>query len=208
MSEAPATPQRRSAAQRLREVARDLFYRQGIRATGVEELCRVAGTTKISLYRAFPSKDELVACILRDDCEQESAWYQVALGPDLPPRERPSAYLAAAAAELRQPGFRGCSLGLAIAEFPDPEHPARKVADNYKRGMRDALRRMCAEAGAHNPDMLGDSLMMLTEGAFSSAAYLGTDEAAAALERAGQQLLASALPPGSGASSCRSSAEG
>ncbi|MFH5927101.1 TetR/AcrR family transcriptional regulator [Roseomonas xinghualingensis] len=200
MSEAPATPQRRSAAQRLREVARDLFYRQGIRATGVEQLCRLAGTTKISLYRAFPSKDELVACILRDDCEQESAWYQKALGPDLSPRERPSAFLAAAAAELRQPGFRGCSLGLAIAEFPDPQHPARKVADTYKRRMRDTLRRICAEAGASDPEMVGDALMMLVEGAFSSAAYLGASEAAASLERAGQKLLASALPPVEGGS--------
>ena len=195
MNEVSATPPRRTAAQRLREVARDLFYRQGIRATGVEELCRVAGTTKISLYRAFPSKDELVACILRDDCEQESAWYRKALGPELPPRARPAAFLSAAAAELRQPGFRGCSLGLAIAEFPDPEHPARKVADAYKRGMRDTLRQLCAEAGAADPDMVGDALMMLTEGAFSSAAYLGTAEAAAALERAGHELLASALPP-------------
>ncbi|MFC0388485.1 TetR/AcrR family transcriptional regulator [Muricoccus vinaceus] len=195
MSEASGIPQRRTAAQRLREVARDLFYRQGIRATGVEELCRVAGTTKISLYRAFPSKDELVACILRDDCEQESAWYREALSPDLPARERPAAFLAAAVAELRQPGFRGCSLGLAIAEFPDAEHPARKVADAYKRRMRDTLRQVCADAGAADPNMLGDALMMLTEGAFSSAAYLGTVEAAAALERAGQQLLSSALPP-------------
>lgn len=194
MSEASAAPQRRSAAQRLREVARDLFYRQGIRATGVEELCRVAGTTKISLYRAFPSKDELVACILRDDCEQSSAWYQKALGADLPPRERPAAFLRAAVDELRQPGFRGCSLGLAIAEFPDPEHPARKVADSYKRGLRDTLRKLCADAGAADPTMLGDALMMLTEGAFSSAAYLGTGEAAAALERAGGQLLQSSLP--------------
>ncbi|MBB5696276.1 TetR/AcrR family transcriptional regulator [Muricoccus pecuniae] len=194
MTDATQARPRRSAAERLREVARDLFYRQGIRATGVEELCRVAGTTKISLYRAFPSKDELVACILRDDCEQESAWYQGAFSPEIAPRERPAAFLGAAAAELRQPGFRGCSLGLAIAEFPDPEHPARKVADAYKRRMRDTLRRICAEAGATDSEMLGDLLMMLTEGAFSSAAYLGTEEAAAALERAGQQLLASALP--------------
>jgi len=198
VSEVSATPPRRTAAQRLREVARDLFYRQGIRATGVEELCRVAGTTKISLYRAFPSKDELVACILRDDCDQEAAWYRDALGTATPPRERPGAYLAAAVAELRQPGFRGCSLGLAIAEFPDPEHPARKVADNFKRGLREALRRVCAEAGAAEPEMLGDTLMMLTEGAFSSAASLGAGEAADALERAGRQLLASALPAGQG----------
>ena len=190
---APSPGPRRSAAQRLREVARELFYKQGIRATGVEELCRVAGTTKISLYRAFPSKDELVAAILRDDCEQEAGWYEKAIGSGLPPRQRPAAFLAAAVAELRQPGFRGCSLCLAIAELPDPNHPARQVADAYKRQMRDDLRRICAEAGVADPDMLGDTLTMLTEGAFSSAAYLGAEQAAASLERAGGALLAQAL---------------
>lgn len=196
---APSPTPRRSAAERLREVARELFYKQGIRATGVEELCRVAGTTKISLYRAFPSKDELVAAILRDDCMQESSWYEQALGDDLPARERPAAFLAAAVRELRMPGFRGCSLGLAIAELPDPEHPARRVADAYKRKMRDDLRRICAGSGAADPDTLGDALMMLTEGAFSSAAYLGAEQAAASLERTGGALLAQAVPPADGA---------
>jgi len=186
---------RRTAAQRLREAARDLFYRQGIRATGVEEICRVAGVTKISLYRAFPSKDELVAAILRDDSSQEACWYETAMGKDRPPRERPAAYLAAAVAELRQPGFRGCSLGLAIAELPDPDHPGRKVADAHKRKVRDGLRHLCAEAGATDPDRLGDALMMLTEGAFSTAAYLGAEAAAASLERIGAALLSDALPP-------------
>lgn len=193
MTDAARAEPRRTAAERLREVARDLFYRQGIRATGVEELCRVAGTTKISLYRAFPSKDELVAAILRDDCAQEACWYEKARGTSLAPAERPAAFLAAAVAELRQPGFRGCSLGLAIAELPDPEHPGRKVADAHKRKVRDELRRMCAEAGASEPDRLGDALMMLTEGAFSAAAYLGAEEAAASLEKIGRVLLESAL---------------
>ena len=53
------------AAERIQEAARELFERQGIRATGVEEVCRVAGATKMSLYRAYPSKDALVAAILR-----------------------------------------------------------------------------------------------------------------------------------------------
>ncbi|SHJ25243.1 transcriptional regulator, TetR family [Roseomonas rosea] len=195
MTDATKTQPRRSAAERLREVARDLFYKQGIRATGVEELCRVAGTTKISLYRAFPSKDELIAEILRDDCREEDCWYEKAIGSALPPRERPGAYLAAAVGELRQPGFRGCALGLAIAEFPDPEHPARKVADSYKRKMRDDLRRISAEAGAADPEMLGDALLMLVEGAFAAAAYLGPEEAGNALERTGAALLEATLPP-------------
>ena len=194
MSDAPTTP-RRPVAQRLREVAKELFYRQGIRATGVEELCRVAGTTKIGLYRAFPSKDALIASILRDDCQEMSCWYEQAKAAELPPRERPAAFLARAADELRRPGFRGCALGLAIAEFPDPEHPARKVADAHKREVRDFIRQICAEAGAAEPAKLGDGILLLMEGAFASVAYLGNEEAANSLERGGQILLAAALPP-------------
>jgi AcrR family transcriptional regulator len=183
----------RPAAQRVREAAKELFYRQGIHATGVDEVCRVAGTTKMSLYRAYPSKDALVEAILREACEATTCSLEAALSP-LPPRARPEAFIAAAAALLRRPGFRGCPMGLAIAEFPDPEHPARKVADAGKRAKREELRRLCAEAGAEKPEVTGDALMLLIEGAFAAVSWLGSEEAAAALEASGQALLAAALP--------------
>jgi AcrR family transcriptional regulator len=194
VTEAPMTKPRSPAAQRLHAVAKDLFYRQGIRATGVEELCRMAGTTKISLYRAYPSKDELIAAILRDECEEETCLVSRAQHAALPPREKPAACLAEAVEALRMPGFRGCPVGLAIAEFPDPNHPARKVADAHKLKIREGLRQLCAEAGASDPATLGDAMLLLIEGAFSAAPYLGTEEAAHALERSGQLLLAAALP--------------
>lgn len=188
---APRDP--RPAAQRVRDVAKELFYRQGIRATGVEEVCRVAGTTKMSLYRAYPSKDALVEAILREDCEAAACTYAEALSEAVPPRERPLAYIRAAAEVLRQPGFRGCPMGLAIAEFPDSEHPVRKVADAEKRAARERLRRLCAEAGADEATVLGDTLLLLLEGAFTAAPYLGNREAATALEAAAVRLLAAGL---------------
>jgi AcrR family transcriptional regulator len=194
VSQAHDVPPRdpRPAAQRVRDAAKTLFYRQGIRATGVEEVCRVAGTTKMSLYRAFPSKDALVEAILREDCEAAECAYGAALAEAVPPRDRPLAYIRAAAALLRQPGFRGCPMGLAIAEFPDPEHPARKVADAQKRAMRERLQRLCAEAGAEDADRLGDTLLLLLEGAFAAAPYLGAEAAAAALEAAAERAIAGA----------------
>jgi AcrR family transcriptional regulator len=194
VTDAPTTKPRSPATQRLRAAARDLFYRQGIRATGVEELCRVAGTTKISLYRAYPSKDELIASILRDECEEEAGLISRATDPALPLRSRPAACLAAAAEALRMPGFRGCPVGLAIAEFPDPGHPARKVADVHKLKIRDDLRQLCAEADAPDPEALGDAMLLLIEGAFSAAPYLGNEQAADVLERSGQMLLTALLP--------------
>jgi len=184
----------RPAAQRVRDAAKELFYRQGIRATGVEEVCRVAGITKMSLYRAYPSKDALIEAVLRDDCTESECWYGAALASSVPARERPRAYVRAAAEALRMPGFRGCPMGLAIAEFPDPEHPARKVADAQKQATREQLRQLCAEAGAQAPEALGDGLLLLMEGAFAAAPYLGNAEAAMALENAARALLATELP--------------
>ncbi|MBE9606990.1 TetR/AcrR family transcriptional regulator [Acetobacteraceae bacterium H6797] len=185
----------RPAAERLKDVAKELFYKQGIRATGVEELCRVAGTTKISLYRAYPSKDELIASVLRQDCEEESCWLEQAQNTGLAPADRPRAYVRAAADAMRQnDDYRGCPLGMAIVEFPDPEHPARKVADAYKLKMRDAIRKMLAEAGASEPDETGDTLLLMIEGAFAAAPYLGHTAAADALERSGLRMLDAVLP--------------
>ena len=196
MSQVRNVPSRdpRSAAQRVRDAAKELFYRQGIRATGVEEVCRVAGTTKMSLYRAFPSKDALVEAILREDCDAYECSYSEAVNAAVPPHDRPLAFIRAAAEVLRTPGFRGCPMGLAIAEFPDPEHPARKVADVQKLAVRDRLRRLCTEAGAASPDALGDGLLLLMEGAFAAAPYLGNQAAAATLLAAAEKLLATGLP--------------
>ncbi|MDQ1080649.1 TetR/AcrR family transcriptional regulator [Pseudoroseomonas cervicalis] len=186
----------RPAAQRVLDAAKELFYRQGIRATGVEEVCRVAGTTKMSLYRAFPSKDALVEAILREDCAEEEDWYGPVLCGSMPARDRPMAFLRQAAKAMRSPGFRGCPMGLAIVEFPDPDHPARQVADARKHAMRELLRALCAEAGAAEPDIAGDSMLLLLEGAFCAVPYLGGEAAARALEQAGEILLGAILPEG------------
>jgi AcrR family transcriptional regulator len=182
----------RPAAQRVREAAKELFYRQGIRATGVEEVCRVAGATKMSLYRAYPSKDALVEAILREDCEEAACWYGCAVHGSLSPAERPMAFVQAAARALREPGFRGCPLGMAIVEFPEADHPIRKLADSQKLLERETLRHLCAEAGLPEPDVLGDALMLLIEGAFTAAPYLGNEEAARVLEASAQALFAAA----------------
>ena len=189
----------RPAAERLRDVAKELFYKQGIRATGVEELCRVAGTTKISLYRAYESKDELIASVLRQDCAEETCWLDKAQHVGLTPAERPRAYVKAAAEAMREnDGYRGCPLGMAIVEFPDPEHPARQVADTYKLKVRAAIQQMLADAGAAEPNETGDTLLLMIEGAFAAAPYLGHMAAADALERGGLRMLDAVLPEKSG----------
>src|SRR4028118_902697 len=72
---ASAAAARPKAAERIQTAAKGLFYRQGIRATGVEEVCRAAEATKMSLYRSYPSKDALVAAILEEDAARYDAWF-------------------------------------------------------------------------------------------------------------------------------------
>src|SRR5271156_4638665 len=78
--------QNKLAAVRIREAARDLFYRQGIRAVGVDEIVAQAGVTKPSLYRSFASKDELATACLRDRSDDYLRRFDAALAefPDDP----------------------------------------------------------------------------------------------------------------------------
>src|SRR6187455_306012 len=139
MSAAPAsiakmqTPPR----ERILTAASDLFYRQGIRAVGVEAIAEAAGTNKMTLYRHFSSKDELVAEYLR--CLAATAgkfWDELAAAHPGDPR-----------AQVRDTDQRGCTLANAAVELPEKAHPARHVIEQYKTAQRDRLATLCGAAG-------------------------------------------------------------
>jgi AcrR family transcriptional regulator len=162
------------AADKILNVARDLFYRQGIRAIGVDEVVRKAGVTKPSLYRSFPSKDELAASYLRR--YDEEFWERfdeaVAAHPG-DPRAQILAFLSRVAKRSQKPGYRGCGMTNAAVEYPEPEHPARLVSEDNKKELRRRLRAMAAAMGARDADELGDGLLLLIEGAYISAQLFG-----------------------------------
>jgi AcrR family transcriptional regulator len=182
------------AAERIQEAARALFERQGIRATGVEEVCRVAGATKMSLYRAYPSKDALVAAILAEDAAEHDAWVEQSLAAAKDAAGRLRALIEATAVEVAEPGVCGCPMLLAQAEFRDPSHPTYKVVARFKQGSRERMRALAAEAGAEDPDALADDLALLLEGSIAARSYLGEARAADALRRCGAALIDAALP--------------
>src|SRR3954464_10610378 len=137
------------AAERILGVARNLFYKEGIRAVGVDEIVRKAGVTKPSLYRSFPSKDELAAAYLRD---YDKAFWEcfdaaVATHPGNP-RRQIIAFLEGVAHRAVKPAYRGCGMTNAAVEYPEPGHPARLVGEENKRELRRRLREMAAGMGA------------------------------------------------------------
>ena len=157
------------AADRILQSARDLFYREGIRAVGVDEIVSRAGVTKPSLYRSFPSKDELAASYLRQYETEFWERFNAAMTDESDnPRAQLLSYLDGLASRSVAPGYRGCGLSNAAVEYPDLIHPARVVSHQHKQHLRQRLRNMAAQMGAKDADLLGDGLLLLLEGAFVS----------------------------------------
>ncbi|MDB5415635.1 MAG: TetR/AcrR family transcriptional regulator [Rubritepida sp.] len=189
-----ATVGKLKAAQRIQSAAKDLFYRQGIRATGVEEVCRVAEATKMSLYRTYPSKDALIAAILSEDACEWDSWFAEVTAAAPSARGKLEAVVMAMAAKLADPEYRGCPMLLAQAEFPDPEHPTHQLVARFKARVCDCLSDLAREAGAAEPEMLGDMLGMMVDGAWASLPHLGGARAAETLRKGAETLFRSALP--------------
>ena len=176
---------------RLLAVAAELFYRHGIRAVGVEAIAEAAGTNKMTLYRHFPSKDELVAeCLRQFARESVQRWqlYEDAHPGD--PRAQVRAWLADVANILADKNHRGCALANAAIELPDRTHPARRVVEEFKLGQPKHLTQLCRSAGLNDPEMLADELYLLLEGARVTAQSVGSEGLGARLIRMGEAMIA------------------
>jgi AcrR family transcriptional regulator len=182
------------AAERILDVAQDLFYREGIRAVGVDEIVKQAGVTKPSLYRSFHSKDELAASYLRiyDKSFWEKFDKSVAAHPGNP-RAQIVDFLTGVGRRAVKPNYRGCGMTNAAVEYPEAGHPARVVSEENKRELRRRLREMAAGMGAADPDTLGDGLLLLIEGAYISAQLFGPGGPAGNVAANADRLIAASL---------------
>jgi AcrR family transcriptional regulator len=177
--------------ERILAVAGDLFYRHGIRAVGVDAIAEAAGTNKMTLYRHFASKDELVAEYLRQSAKlADAAWEQHAQAHPGDPLAHLRAWFAEMAGHVARADERGCPLANAAVELPEKDHPARRVIEECKVAQRDKLVQLAADAGLDEPDMLADELNLLLEGARVTAQSVGADGLGARLVRMGEAMIA------------------
>lgn len=164
----------RLARDKVFEVAADLFYRKGIRAVGVETIVKEAGVAKISLYRSFASKDDLVVAYLEDrNATFWRQWDERFARFDDDPEAQLEAIAAYLARRTTQPGYRGCPFINFCAEFPDRSHPGHRVVEANKREMRLRFLRIVEAVRAPRPDQLADGLMLLVEGTYAISQTLG-----------------------------------
>lgn len=160
--------------ERILVAAGDLFHKHGIRGVGVEAIAEAADTNKMTLYRHFASKDELIAEWVRGMiAHKEAEWSDLnAQHPD-DPQGLLQDWSRRTADKLKVMEERGSALGNALAELPDPEHPARRVIQEYKAREHKRIVRLCKAAGFQNPDLAANLFWMLLEGAHSCVQCVG-----------------------------------
>lgn len=176
---------------RILQTASNLFYCHGIRAVGVDTIANEAGTNKMSFYRSFASKGELVAEYLRGEERAGWQWWDETVAEHAGnPRAQLEALFDVLVTNACQDGSRGCALANAAVEITESDHPARPVVEQYKAEMRRRFRQLAQEMGAREPDSLGDALMLLWEGSYLSRLTLGQHGPVEGAGKAARALIA------------------
>jgi len=182
--------ERISPRERILAAASELFYRHGIRAVGVDAVAEAAETNKMTLYRHFSSKDELVAEYLQRLAEKAKAsWDRLEANYPGEPSAQLRAWLKDMAAHVASADERGCALANAAVELPEKDHPARRVIEAFKTAQRERLVQLCAAASLAEPEMLADELFLLLEGARVTAQSMGRKGLDDRLVRMGEAMI-------------------
>jgi AcrR family transcriptional regulator len=149
-----------------------------------------AGATKPSLYRAFESKDHLIAAYLEGQSAYAWSYFEAAQAehPD-DPKAQILAYIDALVGRATRAGYRGCGLTYAAVEYPDAGHPGHKVSVKHKDKVRAHLRGLTKAMGAKKPKKLADALMLIIEGVFVTSQLFGAEGPAAAAKGAAEALI-------------------
>jgi AcrR family transcriptional regulator len=184
---------------RILDTACDLFYRHGIRAVGVDAIASEAGTNKMSFYRSFPSKDDLVAEYLAYQEGEYWKWWDEVIAPYTGNPRRQVEALMESVVDLARHKMkeasgcktsRGCALGNACVEIPEDNQRLGGIVHKYKNEIRRRLRKLAREMGAKEADVLGDALMLLIEGSYySRLTFPGNTGPVTAITKAARVLI-------------------
>jgi len=169
--------------ERIMAAAADLFHKQGIRGVGVEAIAEAAGTNKMTLYRHFASKDELIAEWARGIVAQKEAlWDELSAKYPHDPEAQLVEWSRRVADKRAELERRGSMLANALAELPDKDHPARRVIQAHKQRELKHIQKLCEEAGFRDPDLAANLFYLLLEGAHSCVQCTG-------MKRVGEDLV-------------------
>jgi AcrR family transcriptional regulator len=181
---------------RIVATAQDLFHKHGIRGVGVDAIAEAAGTNKMTLYRHFGSKDDLVVEYL--NCKAQTAdesWARIETDNPHDPVGQLYGFVDQAWRFIAE-DQRGCDLANAAVELTQAGHPGLALIGEFKTRQCDRLASLCKAAGASQPDLLADTLTLLIEGARVSRRSVGTSGPSGNLCRTSEAVILSfGVPP-------------
>ena len=180
-----------SKREQLLNTALQLFYREGYHSTGIDRILAESGVAKMTLYKHFKSKDELILAVLQMQHEQIDARMNQAL-LSLPPRVAILAVFDGLHQWLLESGFSGCLFLHAAAEFQQREHPIHRQAAEHKRALHRFFCSALSALKVEEPEDLAAQLQFLFEGALSMSHLYGPERQALQAKAAADQLLKAA----------------
>lgn len=179
---------------RLLRAAGELFYEHGFHAVGIDLIVERAGVAKATLYRHFPTKDDLIAAYLADADRRFWAWLDDAVDSASSPATTLARVFDAVAQLATSPICLGCTFQVTAAEFPDPAHPGHRVALAHKQAVRRRLYELAVATDAARPNELADGLLLLMDGAFAAARMNAPDNPGRHVAAAARALIAAHIP--------------
>jgi AcrR family transcriptional regulator len=178
------------ARQRILETADRLFYQEGIRAVGIDRIIAEAGVAKMSLYKHFPSKDELILAVLKYREESVLGFFRSAMERHSKKAKSPlRAFFAALKDFFESPGFRGCPFQNAAVELADPAHAGTEFVRGHKQRFSEFLRGLVEETVGKAAAKVAPAVSILVEGALVTAVIQGKPDAADVAREAALKLV-------------------
>lgn len=179
-----------SPRDRLLETAGALFHRYGFQAVGIDRILAESGVAKMTLYRYFASKDEMIAAYLERADAQFWSWANTAMETATTPRAKLIAFFDAVGDLASSPECLGCVFQGAAMAFPEIEHPGHQRALRHKLAVRERLTELAREARLTHPDALGVQLALLLDGAWIAArTFRHTENSAKSVTQAAKTLI-------------------
>jgi AcrR family transcriptional regulator len=175
------------------QTAAQMFYQHGYRSIGVDTLAAESGIGKMTLYRHYPTKDDLIAAYLKDSNDLFWSNFEQISKNAPTAREKLLTFFESLQDYVKTPACYGCPFLNVATEYPETDYAGHQIAIEHKQSVRARFRQLAKEAGANKPDVLADQLFLLMDGAYMASRMFGAKNPASHLAEAARVLIDSAL---------------
>jgi AcrR family transcriptional regulator len=177
--------------EKLYQTAAQLFYQHGYRAVGVDAIAAASGVGKMTLYRHYPSKDDLIVAFLHQSDADFWEYFEQSIAGASGAREQLLAFFQGLQDYVLSPDCCGCPFINVASEYPEASYAGHQVALEHKQAVRARFNALALEAGACRPEELSNALLLLMDGAYIAARLYGADPGspAAGTAEAARQLI-------------------